>query len=143
MSMSNCMSLSSMFRFCGIPAGDLRGPGPSGDCMGNRAGDCSGGGIAGELRGWGPLGEDFRLLDSDGLKTRAGIRWDVGAEVDSPDAAPGCTMNAFDGWAHRKFRRKSGFSRNTVGDSCCSFLVCSTCPVRLSLSPSLDQTPES
>jgi len=51
--------------------------------MGTRAGDCNGGGIAGDLSGWGPFGEDFRLFDSDGRKIVLG-RWAVGAEVERP-----------------------------------------------------------
>ena len=50
MSMSNCISDSSMFRFCG--PGDLSGIGPAGDCIGTGpAGDLSGGGMAGDFRG--------------------------------------------------------------------------------------------
>ena len=60
--------------------------------MGTRAGDCNGGGIAGDLSGWGPFGEDFRLFDSDGLKTVLG-RWAGGAEVDRPLGTCGCCMN--------------------------------------------------
>ena len=60
--------------------------------MGTRAGDCNGGGIAGDLSGWGPFGEDFRLFDSDGRKTVLG-RWAGGAEVDRPLGTCGCCMN--------------------------------------------------
>ena len=50
MSMSNCISDSSMFRFCG--PGELSGIGPAGDCIGTGpAGDLSGGGMAGDFRG--------------------------------------------------------------------------------------------
>ena len=51
--------------------------------MGTTAGDCNGGGIAGDLSGWGPLGEDFRLFESDGRKMVLGCAVG-GAEVDRP-----------------------------------------------------------
>ena len=51
--------------------------------MGTTAGDCNGGGIAGDLSGWGPLGEAFRLFESDGRKMVLG-RAAGGAEVDRP-----------------------------------------------------------
>ena len=60
--------------------------------MGTRAGDCNGGGIAGDLSGWGPFGEDFRLFDSDGRKIVLG-RWAVGAEVERPLGICCCEMN--------------------------------------------------
>ena len=85
--------------------------------MGTRAGDCNGGGIAGDLSGWGPFGEDFRLFDSDGRKIVLG-RWAVGAEVERPLGICCCEMNgAFPTRSHASFTHqpfvsfRSGISR--------------------------------
>ena len=59
--------------------------------MGTTAGDCNGAGIAGDFSGWGPLGEAFRLFESDGRKMVLG-RAAGGAEVDRP-------LGTCSGWA--------------------------------------------
>ena len=53
--------------------------------MGTTAGDCNGGGIAGDLSGWGPLGEAFRLFESDGRKMVLGRA--AGLELPERDSA--------------------------------------------------------